>query len=605
MLNSGNRRKIMIVFRYPVLLFISLFLLTNNRCRSDELPDSNIVVKYDDNHWVTTKELHTYVQDWLYYKKFQNRSDIYNNALKDMVTNQLKRIDFFKKGLDKDNQLIQSISRVINEELIAEYFETRYVDKYANEEYAKKIYGIMDKEVIYQLIELNKPQSASQKQLDSIKEKALAIKSEIEDGKDFSSLVKEYSQNQISQMDNGLMPPLGWKLSLLNPANEIIFQLNKNNVAVLNSDSSYMIVKIVDVNKIPVEPFDSVKSKILSDLKSMYAGLSFEEFEKDKKELIDENNLKWNETALEQIVEWSHIPNFYTNEYQKTFKDALENGDNKIILTYSKGMSEEFLKEDSYNNATLDYKELLRLLDNVLVMENSDSLKEDDIKKFILEALRTDLIVKKADSLDLKKNIFNAFTTNLVLKSQIVYLYNKAEVEAKIPEATDEILHQFYKENENTLYYQLEKRNLFVMVFPAREDAEQASAKINSGTPFEKITGSYLVKTYIKERDGEIKSYINDEKPIFGKVAFEMKESEVSGPIEFEDENNQIKYAIIKCYNIRPEKQLTFTDVKNSITEDFKNYYREKIEKEIEERLRSKYHPVIYEEVLARVISSE
>jgi parvulin-like peptidyl-prolyl isomerase len=130
-------------------------------------------------------------------------------------------------------------------------------------------------------------------------------------------------------------------------------------------------------------------------------------------------------------------------------------------------------------------------------------------------------------------------------------------------------------------------------------------AKINDGTPFEKVTGNYLVKTYIKERNGEIKSFLNDEKPTFGKVGFEMKESEVSGPIEFEDENNQVKYAVIKCYHIRPEKQLTFDDVKNSITEDFKNYHRKKIEKEIEESLRSKYQPVIYEEVLAKIISPE
>ena len=236
-------------------------------------------------------------------------------------------------------------------------------------------------------------------------------------------------------------------------------------------------------------------------------------------------------------------------------------------------------------------------------MGNTDSVKEDDVKKFILEALRTDLIVKKADSLDLKKNIFNAFTTNIVLKNQIVYLYNQVEVEAKIPEATDEALHQFYKENENTLYYHLEKRNLFVMIFPTKEDAEKASVKINSGTPFEKVTGTYLVRTYIKERNGEIKSYLSDEKPILGKAVFEMKEAEVSGPVKFEDENNQFKYALIKCYHIRPEKQLTFNDVKSSITEDFKNYYRNQIEKEIEERLKSKYHPVINEEVLAKIIS--
>ena len=227
------------VYRHPVLLLASLFLLMNDRCKADNLPDSNIVAIYDTEHSITAKELHKYVQDWLYYKKFQNRSDVYNHALNDMITNQLKRIDFFEKGLDKDNKLIQNISRIINEELVAEYFETQYVGKYANEEFAKKTYGIIDKEVVYQLIELNKPENASQKQLDSLKEKALTIKSEIDNGKDFSSLVKEYSQNKISLMNNGYMPPVNWKQSLSDPAGEIIFHLNKNDVSVLNSDYWY------------------------------------------------------------------------------------------------------------------------------------------------------------------------------------------------------------------------------------------------------------------------------------------------------------------------------------------------------------------------------
>lgn len=591
--------------RYLILLFTLIFLFMNNGCGTDKFPDSNVVAKYNTNHSITSNELKQYVKDWLYYLKFQNRSDMYNNALEDMLTNQMKRLDFFEKGLDKNEELIQSISRIINEELVSEYFETQYVGKYANEEYAKKIYGIMDKEVVYQLIELSKPENASQKQLDSLKEKAMAIKSEIDKSKDFSSLVKEYSQNEISLMNNGYMPPVNWKQSLLDPAGEIIFRLNKNDVTVLNSDNSFMVVKIVDINKVPVEPFDSVKSKIISDIKNIFSGISLEEYEKEKKELIDENNLKWNETALKQIVQWSVIPDFYENNYKKTIKDAIESGDNKIILTYSKGMSNGLLTEDSHNNGTLDYKELLRLLDNILIMKNSDNVKEKDIEKYILEALRTDFIVKKADSLDIKKNIFNAFTTNLTLRNQIVRLYNQAEVEAKIPETTDEALHRFFRENEDTLYYQLEKRNLFVMVFPARDDAEKAAAKINSGTPFEKITGSYLVKTYIKEKDGKIKSYLKGEEPIFDKVAFEMKESEVSGPIEFEDESHQIKYVLIKCYHIRPEKQLTFDDVKNSITEDYKAHYRKKIEKDLREKLKSKYHPVINEDALAKLISPE
>lgn len=563
----------------------------NNGCSSKKFPGSNIVAKYANDNFVTIDELHKYIKDWMYYKKYVTRKDIYNNALNDLLVNQFKRMDFFEKGLDKDRKLIQNINRIINEELVAEYFETQYLGKYTTEENAKKIYGMMNKEVAYQLIELSKPENASQKQLDSLKEKALAIKSKINSGKDFSLFVKEYSQNKISLMNSGFMPHLGWKQSIINPVNQVIYNLNKNDVRVLNTYNAFLIVKITDIKYIHLESYDSIKSEIISQLKSIYADSSLREYEKDKKELIDQKSLKWNNNALKEIVQWSNIPNFYKSEYQKTFKKAVENGNNKIILTY--------------NGGTVDYKEFLRLSDNVLIIRDFKGMNEEDIKKYIIEAIHTDLIVKKAEALDLKKNIFNAFTTNPALKSKIVYLYNQAEIESKLPEANDVALHKFFKENEDSLFYQLEKRNLFVIVFPTREAAENELQKINNGTPFEKVTGSYLVKTYKKERSGEIKSYRHDGKPIFGKVGFEMKESEVTGPVKFEDENNQSKYAVIKCYHIRPEKQLTYDDVKNTITEDFRNYYRKKMDGDIEKRLKSKYKPVINEEVLTKLISAE
>lgn len=583
------------IFRFLILL--STFLLTTIYigCKSSEsIKDkSNIVAKYDDGHTVTTKELYKFAEDWLYFYKFKNKSEALTNALNDLLVNQFKRMDFFEKGLDKNKKLVQSINRIINEELVSYYFKKEYIGKYANEEYAKKIYKFIDKQVIAQQIVLVKPENAPLAQLDAIKQKAMKISSEIKEGKDFNSLVREYSQDKQSLKNNGYMPPVGWKQSFTDPVGNIIFSLNKNDVRVLNDTTAFRIVKIVRINKVPVEPFDKIKDQIISFIKNGYYQTSIDEYEKDKKESIDEKSLKWNENALKQLVKWSNEPNFYKGKYEDTFKNALENGNNKTILTYNKG-------------TTVDYKEYLRLLDNVLILSSSaNNITDDDLKKFILEAIRTDLIVKKADSLDLVKSIFNPFTENPALRYQLVNLYNKAEIEAKIPDTTDEALHQFFKENENTLYYQLEKRNIFAMVFPNKNEAENASKKIKQGIPFEKVTGRYLVKTYIKDRNGKIKTLNAGEKPIFGKIAFNMKESEISDPIKFEDENNQAKYAILKCYHIRPEKQLTFNDVKNSITKDFKDYYWKKIAKDVEERLKNKYHPEIFENVLASMLPSK
>ena len=84
-----------------------------------------------------------------------------------------------------------------------------------------------------------------------------------------------------------------------------------------------------------------------------------------------------------------------------------------------------------------------------------------------------------------------------------------------------------------------------------------------------------------------------------------MKLNEVSEPVKFIDEGGQTKYAVLKCKDIQPEKQLTFNEARKTIDEEFRNFYRIKLEKEIEQKLAEKYHPKYYYDAIAKMISSE
>ncbi len=69
---------------------------------------------------------------------------------------------------------------------------------------------------------------------------------------------------------------------------------------------------------------------------------------------------------------------------------------------------------------------------------------------------------------------------------------------------------------------------------------------------------------------------------------------------------NGKQFAVIKCFQIEPEKQLTYDDVKgNIIEEEFKNYYRQQISDEVDARLKTKYRVKIFENVLSNAIASK
>jgi len=98
-------------------------------------------------------------------------------------------------------------------------------------------------------------------------------------------------------------------------------------------------------------------------------------------------------------------------------------------------------------------------------------------------------------------------------------------------------------------------------------------------------------------------SYLSDEKPTFSKVAFNMKESEVAGPIEYVDPEKGKQYAIIKCVNRVEEKQLLYNDVQRTIRDEFIKSYGKKITEAVHNQLRSKYTVNIFRDVLKHNLS--
>jgi hypothetical protein len=582
-----HSKKIFLVSFFIAIYFFTISLTASS---SKHIQDNDVIASINNEYTFTFSDLRQYVFDWSYNKKYRNIKEGYSAALEAMITNQLKRIDFFARGLNKDEKLIQGIHRIIKEEINIEYYNTQYLSKYTNDDYAKKIYGIIDRQVTYQRILLRWLPNYSKTQKDSVQKKAMDIRDEITNGKDFRQLVKQYSQDSISINTNGFVPPVGWEQCLSDPMGEAIFNLKSGDIRVLNALEGLFIIRVFEVKKLTVEPFEQIKTELKSKLKNIYLDKSLAEFQKDKEKSVDESSIKWNNEAIIKLIKWSEIPDFYLNIYQDTLQNAISKN-NFIILTYQDGQ--------------IDLKDYLNLLNNIVIPRFGNTIKVDDIKSYIIEALRTVKVIEKAEKLGIEDKLFNIKTNNPVLKSQIVLLYNQAVIDSQIPKPTDEILHKFYNERKDSLYYQFHKVNVYTMIFPDENQAQEVMQKIKAGTPFEKMSGKYLVKTFILEHDGKIKSYLSNEEPFLGETAFKLNLNETTGPVKYHDPEKGEQYAVIKCINIRPEKQLSFDDVKKTIVADYSNYNREIMMKKVRDQLWKKYDVEIFEDVISKKINLE
>jgi len=587
-INNTDLELFMVVKKYIPIILLILFNIcyANDKVIRDE--KDTIIAKIGQVYNVTFKDLSQYVVDWQYDIKYRNKNKAYRIALDALIKNQMKRFDFFERGFNNNNNLMRNLNRIINEELTVDYFNKIFNSKYLSEKNALDAYKLMDKEVVYYQIVLPLHGDEKKGTHDSLKTKAIEIQNNFSKAKDVEKFVKIFSFKN-EKVDNP--KKVAWEQSISDPVGRVIFNLKVGFTRVIESIDGYYIVKVTDIKKLNLEPFEKIKKDILAKLKDLYFPIYDEEFLKYKKELVDESTLKWNERSLAKIAEWSNIPKFYFEAYEDTIQNILKKGENFEILSYNKGQ--------------VDLKEYLRLLDEVLIMEPEEKIDNTIVKKFILEAVRTDNIIKKAKELDLEKDVFNPYTKNAILKHRIALQYNKEVIENQIPGTTEKALHKFYEEQRDSIFYQLKVVEICARIYTDSIKAAEEIKEINKGTPFEKISNSWFNKGFVRERDGKLKSYFSTEPSYLAEASFRLELNEVAGPIGYYDTTKVKKFAVIKCANIIPEKQLIYDDVKKTIAKTFKDYYRQKISDEVDLYLKNKYKVEIFENVLSHALSAE
>ena len=588
-MRSGLTHNVRFLLRSSLQGLLALTVLANGRAQ--DTSRQSIIARIDDKYTISFSDVQQYLSDsHLIYKYRKNRAKAYQLAVDGKIVNQLKLIDFFALGLDKNKELLQGIKREISEELVVRYYETQFYERYVNEDSMRSAYREVGKEVVYQQIVFAKPKSPSQKELELLRSRARSVLDTIGRGADFAQVAKNYSQSGESSRPGDLMPPLTWKLSLLSNVNSTIFHLPADEIRIIESKESIFIVKVVAVRNMDVPPYENVKEDIRRALDQRYSDQSLREFERTKKNLIDEKTLAWNTKALQQLERWSSIPHFYESGYSDTLRNAISRGKNLVIVRYAR--------------SRVDFSEYLRLLNDVLRWGNVSPITQDNIKKYILEAVRTDILVKKATALNLEKDIFHAQTKNPVLRNEILRLYDLHEIDARIPAATDKALKDFYETHKESLFYQLAKVNIYAVIDSNKKVVEEAKRRFEQHVPFEKLAPEIFVKTYVRGRDGTLDTFLEDEPPYLGELAFTLKLNETAGPVEYVDTAWGRRFAFVKCVGIREAKQLTYEDVKPTISKAFTKYYRDEITRTTEDRLKKKYTVTVYTDVLNRELAA-
>ncbi len=340
----------------------------------------------------------------------------------------------------------------------------------------------------------------------------------------------------------------------------------------------------------PAISFEGSKNRIINNLRDKYTDEALEEYEVIKDEQILDEQIEWNEEGLDRLVEWSRINNFFQSEYQSVIDEELNNNNNFVLLTY--------------NNTTVDIAMLKYLISDILQLEDNSSPSKNILKAYLVEAMQLNELLKKAKELEIDEDILSMESSTEALKVSFLRLYNGEMIYDKIPSPTEENLLQFYEDEKEGYLYQVPKRIIYIAEFDSEAEANNAYKEITeSSKTFEEVSNrSWKVKSYVKNEEGQIESYLSSEKPIYGDIAFSLGEGEISNPIPLDLNEESAEYGIVYCSKAYSEGIVPFDEVEN-LERSMRIFYTNMLTQQVEEELFSKYEVEIFRDVLIRKIN--
>jgi len=470
-----------------------------------------------------------------------------------MINDEIIFHDAVENGWNKNEAVLERFEKGYQKILLTYLYNHEIFKKIITESAIKDYYNHMDRYVVCKNIFFRFPAYANKSQRDSVKAIADDVYSQLKKGGDYTKLVQQYSNDEVSAKKQGLIGKLTWNRGN-DPLLQAAFSLRVGEVSrpVMNR-MGYSLVKALEIVKTDTrKPYAQVRQTIVSTLarekKKELDAAAVAYWDKVK----DSFNLNFNDSLLtlwtEKITSFGQT----ASKVLKGFSSLDEKTMKTVLGTYSFGtVTPEIIREN------------LQLMQRHTRFYLADA---KNLQSFLLKSLQPSFLqkyalAKKIDHLpevikekeQLKKNIIiDAF-------SQKVIIGNTDFTAADIK--------NYFEKNKSEKYAEPEKRTVYEILINSADKAEMTYNKINSGKSFEQAALELTERRGYKRRKGLLGNIKKNQWGPIGKQAFSMQPGEVSRPITLDDNKG---YSLIKVTKIIPRKILKFEDLQNKVHSDMK-----------------------------------
>ena len=409
---------------------------------------------------------------------------------------------------------------------------------------------------------------SNKKRNDSLQEKPETrindIYKKLQQGEDFGSLAKQFSEDKASAKKGGLLNKFGKGQLSSNQFEETAFNLKeKGDISLpFKSDAGWHIIKLIE--KDPISSFDNMKadleSKIRKGSRAKLITLAF------TNKLKKKYNLKVNQEA---IYYFKSILN--EDFYKRKWKAPKPFSNNKILVTIG--------------NKSLTYGEFANYLVEAQRKMNTRKPLDAILRESYDEFLGKQVLSYYEDNLESENEGFKIIVDDY---RDGLLLFDLIESEVWNVAKNDSLgLHKYFKKNATN--YKWNKRVV-------------ATAASSANKSVIKKVGKYLNKDWSTDK---IKKAINKKgklNVIFTKDTMDVEHQALPKMFDFKKGVSSIykhngSYVVVKANTIIESSPKTFEDAKGKIISDYQAF----IEENWLDSLRKKYKVEVNQETLKRV----
>lgn len=397
--------------------------------------------------------------------------------------------------------------------------------------------------------------------------RAQEVRQKLLDGGDFAKLAEEYSDDKGSAAKGG---DLGFfkRRMMVKEFDETAFNLNVGEISdIVKTRFGFHIIQVTD--KKPYPPYDVEKTS----LRKIYDAQRFpEDFKKYTDKLKDELKYQPNSRIFAYVAAIKDSSKFNSQIVHTPFYEAIKDS---VVFT---------IENQPYTaDSMLVFAAHQKDLRNQFVDENKFARA---LEKFAQEMLVAHQAMRITGSDPEFKKLMDDYRNGIY-----IFKLQESEVWDKINVDSVEV-QKYYEANKDN--YTLPDRVEFYEIFTRNDSLiNKYYDEVKQGGNFEEMAKQYSERKSTKATDGFFK-LIEVSSSTMAKHAWELQNpGDVSEP--FKAGNG---WSIVKLVRKEPARNKTFEEAKAEVISDYQEYLSKRLEEEYINKLKERYDPVYYYDVL-------